>query len=187
MSRIAAAIRWLSDRVARLTSGLCVLLIFVMLGLLSLQIAMRYLLGAPPSWTEELAIILFCWVVLLYGSVGLREGSQVAVDLLPERFERIRAVSDRIVQVLVLTFGGLLFWSGWSYVLRTHGQRTAALQAPIDILYLSAPIAGGLIVLHAIAALISPRAHDDVAPDPGIDPGDEPHASPPLSGTEARN
>ncbi|WP_295532702.1 TRAP transporter small permease [uncultured Thioclava sp.] len=187
MNRITAAIRWLSDWIAKVTSGICVLLIFVMLGLLSLQVAMRYLLGAPPSWTEEMAIILFCWVVLLYGSVGLREGSQVAVDLLPERFERIRAVSDRIVQVLVLTFGGILFWSGWFYVLRTQGQRTAALQAPIDILYLSAPVAGALIALHAIAALVSPLARDDTAHGTGADPWEEPSDPSPPSGSEARN
>ncbi|MEQ6250974.1 TRAP transporter small permease subunit, partial [Sulfitobacter sp. HNIBRBA3233] len=57
----------------------------MILGLLVTQVLMRYFLGSPPSWTEELAIILFAWLVLLYATVGLREGFHVAIETIPSR------------------------------------------------------------------------------------------------------
>nr|WP_255703068.1 TRAP transporter small permease [Roseivivax sp. GX 12232] len=127
-----------------------------MLGLLVTQVLMRYFLGAPPSWTEELAIILFAWLVLLYATVGLHEGFHVAIDSIPSRFERLNLWADRWVAALAILFGWVTLFAGIAYVERTSGQKTAALQIPIETLYLSVPICGALFVLHGVARLIAP-------------------------------
>lgn len=137
-------------------ANLCVGLIFVMLGLLVTQVLMRYFLGAPPSWTEELAIILFALLVLLYATVGLREGFHVAVETMPASWPRLRAWADRWVAALALLFGWVTLTAGAAYVARTAGQRTAALQIPIEVLYLCMPVCGGLFILHGVARLIAP-------------------------------
>jgi len=131
-------------------------IIYVMLGLLVTQVLMRYFLGAPPSWTEEAAIILFTWLVLLYASVGLREGFHVAVETVPASWQRLRAWADRWVAALALLFGWVTLTAGAAYVARTSGQKTAALQMPIEVLYLSVPVCGALFILHAVARLVAP-------------------------------
>jgi len=141
---------------SRLVANLCVGLIFMMLGLLVTQVLMRYFLGAPPSWTEELAIILFAWLVLLYATVGLREGFHVAVESIPARFERLHGWADRLVAALAILFGWVTLTAGIAYVGRTAGQLTAALQIPIEVLYLSVPVCGALFILHGVARLIGP-------------------------------
>lgn len=156
MRRLAGGVRAASDLVARATDAVCIGLIYVMLGLLSAQVFLRYFFGAPPSWTEELAVGLFCWLVLLYATIGLRERFHVVIDLLPEGAVRLRALSDRLVHLLMLVFGIVLAYSGWAYVLRTHGQRSAALQLPIETLHLAAPVCGALMILHAVALILSP-------------------------------
>ena len=140
---------------SRLVANLCVGVIFAMLGLLVTQVLMRYFLGAPPSWTEELAIILFAWLVLLYATVGLREGFHVAIESIPARFERLHRWADRLVAALSILFGYVTLTAGFAYVERTTGQKTAALQLPIEILYLCVPICGALFVLHGAARLIA--------------------------------
>jgi TRAP-type C4-dicarboxylate transport system permease small subunit len=142
---------------SRLVANLCVGLIFLMLGLLVTQVLMRYFLGAPPSWTEELAIIIFAWLVLLYATVGLREGFHVAVESIPARFERLHGLADRLVATLATLFGWVTFTAGIAYVERTAGQHTAALQIPIEVLYLCVPVCGALFILHGLARLISPN------------------------------
>ncbi len=117
---------------------------------------MRYFLGAPPSWTEEMAIILFAWLVLLYATVGLREGFHVAIETIPAKWGKMHRFSERLVALLVAGFGLVMFLSGISYVARTSGQKTAALQMPIEALYLSVPVCGALLILHAIALLLEP-------------------------------
>jgi len=141
---------------SRLVANLCVGLIFMMLGLLVTQVLMRYFLGAPPSWTEELAIILFAWLVLLYATVGLREGFHVAVESIPARFERLHGWADRLVAALAILFGWVTLTAGIAYVGRTAGQLTAALQIPIEVLYLCVPVCGALFILHGVARLIGP-------------------------------
>ena len=141
---------------SRLVANLCVGLIFVMLGLLATQVLMRYFLGAPPSWTEELAIILFTWLVLLYATVGLREGFHVAVETIPARLKRLHRWADRLVAALAILFGWVTLTAGIAYVGRTAGQRTAALQIPIEVLYFCVPVCGALFILHGLARLIAP-------------------------------
>lgn len=163
MRAIAALIDTTSRVTARLVAYLCVAIVFVMLGLLVAQVLMRYFLGAPPSWTEELAIILFAWLVLLYATVGLREGFHVAIESIPARFTRLHRWADRWVAALAILFGWVTLTAGAAYVDRTAGQLTAALQIPIEVLYLCVPVAGALFILHGAARLIAP-------PPPGARP-----------------
>lgn len=161
MHRIALCISATSRVVSRLVASLCVVIIYVMLGLLVTQVLMRYLFGAPPSWTEEAAIILFTWLVLLYASVGLRDGFHVAIETVPTTWPRLRRWSERWVAALACVFGWVTLTAGSAYVLRTAGQKTAALQLPIEVLYLAAPVSGALFLLHAVARLVDPPGEVD--------------------------
>jgi len=110
-----------SHLLGRLVASVCIIIIYVMLGLLVTQVLMRYFLGAPPSWTEELAIILFAWLVLLYATVGLREGFHVAIETIPTSWGAAQRIAERLVAVLVFGFGAVTLVSGISYIARTAG------------------------------------------------------------------
>lgn len=166
MRRIAFLISTTSRIVSRLVASICVGLIYVMLGLLVTQVLMRYFLGAPPSWTEELAIIIFAWLVLLYASVGLREGFHVAIETIPAGWPRLQSWADRWVAILACLFGWVTFTAGIAYVGRTSGQKTAALQLPIEVLYLSVPVCGVLFILHAVARMVAPPELSDTEQTP---------------------
>ncbi len=122
---------------------------------------MRYFLGSPPSWTEELAIILFAWLVLLYATVGLREGFHVAIETIPIRYVRLRGWANRLVAALAILFGWVSLTAGMNYVARTAGQKSAALQIPIEALYLCVPVCGTLFILHGVARLIEHPIPDE--------------------------
>ncbi|TFL19456.1 TRAP transporter small permease [Jannaschia formosa] len=156
MRAVASLISTTSRVTSRLVATLCMGIIYIMLGLLVTQVLMRYFLGAPPSWTEEAAIILFAWLVLLYATVGLREGFHVAIETVPAGWPRLRVWADRFVALLALLFGCVTLTAGMAYVGRTSGQKTAALQLPIEVLYLAVPVCGALFILHATALLIGP-------------------------------
>lgn len=157
MHRLATLIDTTSRITARLVALACVGIIYVMLSLLVTQVLMRYFLGKPPSWTEEAAIILFTWLVLLYATVGLREGFHVAIETIPAGWARLRLWSDRSVAALAMLFGWVTLTAGLAYVGRTAGQKTAALQLPIEVLYLAVPVCGALFILHAAALLLVPH------------------------------
>lgn len=162
MHRVFTLITATSRVTSRLVASVCIVIIYVMLGLLVTQVLMRYFLGAPPSWTEELAIILFTWLVLLYATVGLREGFHVAIETVPAGWPRLRRWADRWVAALAGIFGWITLMAGLAYVARTGGQKTAALQIPIEVLYLSVPVCGALFILHAVALMLAPPQRKEV-------------------------
>lgn len=161
MRAIVSLVSTTSRVVSRLVANVCVVLVYVMLGLLATQVLMRYFLGSPPSWTEEVATILFAWLVLLYATVGLREGFHVAIEVVPARWEAFHRLADRWVALLAGGFGAVMLTAGMAYAGRTSGQKTAALQMPIEALYWSVPVCGAIFMLHAFARLIEPSRTDE--------------------------
>jgi TRAP-type C4-dicarboxylate transport system permease small subunit len=143
-----------SRSIDRLVANLCVLIVYVMLVLLMTQVIMRYFLGSPPSWTEELAINFFTWLVLLFASVGIRNNFHVALDTIPDRFGKLKTSSDFVVTLLIAGFSFVMIYSGSLYVSETLSQKTAALQIPIATLYVSVPVSGVIIFIHCLSRML---------------------------------
>jgi TRAP-type C4-dicarboxylate transport system permease small subunit len=157
MHRVIAGIDWLSAAVARVTMGAVVLAAGAMMAALILQVFSRYVLGATFVWTEELALLLFTWIVLLGASVGIREDGHVRLGMLVDALPPLpRAVWHRLVMLLVLVFCLILLSSGMDYLARTTGRLSAAIRYPIEWLHAAAPVAGALGALHAVARLLRP-------------------------------
>lgn len=156
MRRIAKGLDRVSLWAARASEVTVVVLIGVCMGCLILQVVTRYFLGQATSWTEELALGLFTWVVLIGGSLGMRQAFHVrltaAIDLLPGR---ARALLENAIGLVGVALGAALLVAGASYLDRTAGQLSAAMRYPIGYLYAAAPVAGLLILLHGIARLVN--------------------------------
>jgi TRAP-type C4-dicarboxylate transport system permease small subunit len=158
VSLVDAASRWL----AKLSVALAIGMFAAMLAALTYQVIARYFFNAPPTWTEEFSLAMFTWIVLLMGSVGVREGFHVLLDLWPSRLPAwLHATLTRGVQGLTLIVGLVLLQSGWAYVADTQGQVSAAITYPIEALHAAAPVCGLLMAVHTLAALLkSPPAQD---------------------------
>ncbi|MFN3937420.1 MAG: TRAP transporter small permease [Gemmobacter sp.] len=158
MHRVIAGLDWMSAAVARVTIGAIVLAASVMMTALILQVFSRYVLGATYVWTEELALLLFTWIVLLTATVCIRENSHVRLGLLVEAQAPVpRGVWPRVVAALVLVFCLVLVSSGWDYLARTTGRFSAAIRYPIEWLHAAAPVAGALGALHALVRFLRPE------------------------------
>jgi TRAP-type C4-dicarboxylate transport system permease small subunit len=122
----------------------------IMVGCIALQVVMRYVFGRTPSWTEELAVLMFSWTVMGGLALGVREGFHVRLDVLIKLAPSAgRPWAERAVEALTAAFGFYLAWSGLRFVDMTGGSVSAAIGFPIEILHAMAPVAGGLIGLFA--------------------------------------
>lgn len=142
---------------AQLTRVAVVLMAAICMSSLIYQVFTRYFLGSAASWTEELALFLFTWIVLLAGSLGVREGFHVRLTVVLDFFPaNARLWAERIIILTVVGFGVALLFSGVDYLTRTMGQVSAAVRYPIEALTLAAPVAGALIILHGLPRLFDP-------------------------------
>jgi TRAP-type C4-dicarboxylate transport system permease small subunit len=139
------------------------------------QVATRFLLRNPNSFTEETARYLLVWVGILGGAYAVGKRIHLAIDLLPSKLEgRRKAMLELFIEAcifvfaaLVLVFGG----SGLVWLTLDLGQTSAALQIPLGFVYLVLPLSGLLMMfyaaLHGAEALSRLRAPGDAIDDGG--------------------
>lgn len=146
-------------------------MLMVLMGLLVLdvlwQVATRFILRDPSSYTEELARYLLIWLSLFGAAYAAGQRLHLAVDLLPERLRgRSRRRLDFVIGGSVLLFALLVMVVGGSrlvYVTLVLGQNSAALGVPLGWVYLALPASGLLVAFYAVLDLAAAPA-DDAAP-----------------------
>lgn len=141
---LAAATRW----------TVCALTV-LMLVVLAIQVFMRSVLNAPPSWSEEVALLAFSWAVLLGVAYGVREGIHVRMDMLLEALPAaLRRWGERALLAVIAAIGLYLAVAGWNYTESSIGTTSAAISYPMPLLYASAVVCGALVAVFAIERLL---------------------------------
>lgn len=144
----------LSRRLARITGWIVVLLAAALVATLGVSIFFRYVVGRALSWPEEISLMLFAWLTLLSGSLGVREDFHVRLTLLTDRLPSPAARSLEVLTTSgVALFGLMLIYSGADLLARTMEHLTPTLRLSLDWVNWSAPVCGALILVHALARL----------------------------------
>jgi TRAP-type C4-dicarboxylate transport system permease small subunit len=137
------------------------------------QVATRFLLRNPSSFTEEIARYLLVWVGVLGGAYAVGKRIHLAIDLLPSKLEgRRKAMLELFIETCIFVFAALVLvvgGSGLVWLTLDLGQTSAALQIPLGFVYLVLPLSGLLMMfysgLHGAEALNRFRAPSDAFDD----------------------
>lgn len=154
----AARLARVVDRMEHTLAWLLVLLMGAMVVDVTWQVVSRFLLRAPSSFTEELAGFLLIWIGLMGAAYGVRTRAHLAVDLL---VVRLRAPVRRLVAIvsytLVALFAGSVMLIGGIQLAQLALQLdniSAAMGIRVGYVYLALPLAGILIVVFCIEAIV---------------------------------
>jgi len=132
------------------------LLFAAVLILVNAQIVCRFVLSLSVPWTEEVSRLIFIWLAFLGAALGLREGSLIVIDTLPEvigpAWQKVMAPLVRLISLAVIL---LLFWgsiplvasvwpttlatvdwisNGWAYLAFTTSFALMALYSAMPLL-----------------------------------------------------
>ncbi len=122
------------------------------------QVASRYILSSPSSFTDELAGFLLIWVGLLGAAYVAGKNEHLAIDLLIQRSGPKRKKRLQIsISILIILFGLFVMVIGGSWLVFTRlllEVKSAALELPLGIVYFVVPISGLLIVYYNTDNLI---------------------------------
>ena len=148
-------LKGLNDRVDRVLTVVCAVLLTVMVATIFVQVLARYVFLASTPWSEEIAVYCFIWVVFLGTGLGVRGHAHLVADLLPDTMgpfwdKALMAFSDGMVTVAALIFLGY----GLDYAILGLTRLSFSMGFPMFYIYVSLPITGAVMILFLIE-----RAH----------------------------
>lgn len=144
-------------RIERVLDGLCGLCILLASCALVILVATfgwlvfgRYVLNATPTWVEQLALLLVCYIAYLGAAAGIHQQTHLGVTLFRDAFgPRVAGVLKTFNDVVLAVFGLImmlasieLFNFGWDTML-------PMLDIPESFRTLSALLCGGLVFIFA--------------------------------------
>jgi TRAP-type C4-dicarboxylate transport system permease small subunit len=113
-------------------SGICITILVL---LTTTGVFMRYAVGKPFTWLEEIQLILFVWVVFFGGSAAFRFGGHIAIEVVVELFPRkAQKMFDAVVSVIIFcTLAYIMYLLlGRGFALIKTGRVTNILQIPLS-------------------------------------------------------
>jgi len=141
-----------STLIRRLTCGIERVLIVLSMGIalvVFLQVVFRYVLRQPLYWSEELPRYLLIWMSFLAAGLAQKSESHINITLcltwLPRRAQRWIHLAANLV---ILTFLGILVYSGTLVTRITAYHRSTALQLPMGLVYAAVPVGALLMMLY---------------------------------------
>jgi TRAP-type C4-dicarboxylate transport system permease small subunit len=117
--------------VNRLANGTGLALFAALFIVFLIQIGARFLFKLPLSWTDELAVVLYLWVILWAAAFMVPERDHVAFDLLTNLLPpRWQAGIQALGSVIVGTLAAWAFPATWDYVQFMQREGTPVLGLP---------------------------------------------------------
>ncbi len=105
------------------------------------QVIMRYFLGAPLVWSEEIARYALVWFVWIAGSYAVKYLRHVKFNVLVDLIGSKVPVAQRVIRIVVfllwLAFLLLMLVLSWQQVMQqvASGQVSAAARIPMSFVY----------------------------------------------------
>ncbi|WGF87794.1 TRAP transporter small permease [Marinivivus vitaminiproducens] len=181
-ARPVSALRRISRFYVRLVEAFAGITMAIIVAVMVVQVAARYLLGGSLIWAEELCRYILIWQTFFVLGLAYSRGEFVVLDILPYLLPRpARLILKLVMAVPILAFLAVIASNGFEYASRFQSQTIPALDfiaqsltgkplgLPVTYVYVSVAVGAVLLALHVVAALVGDviawrRGEPDVAP-----------------------
>ncbi len=148
-------IRRLDDWSGRLEEVLLAVLHTAIAVLVCAAVVFRYVLSDPLTWSEELILLAFTWMIFIGAANAFRHRSHIVIDFVvliaPPR---IAAVLGLIATLATLALLCALVWFGGRYALGESGNLSAMLGISSAWAVLPLALGSVLSILHVLRNLM---------------------------------
>lgn len=144
------ATRWFSTSMEVLCSAAFAALFCVFI----LQVFYRYVLNHPLSWTQEIAEILYVWIVCIGAATIVAERDHVSFNLIyssvrPSRRRVLAIVGTGFVTVVLLA----TLYGNYDYIAFTTRQKTPTLRLPMSVVFSAFGVFMVLVIINGIVRI----------------------------------
>jgi TRAP-type C4-dicarboxylate transport system permease small subunit len=122
-------------------------------------VVMRYVIGKPLQWTEEVSLALIVWVVFIGASSAMKRASHISIDFFVDMVpQNVRKFFDGLVILINLAVVIYIIVLGYQLAMQAGGKLTAVLLMPYTYIDISAPIGGVMMLLTLVRKLFNPKS-----------------------------
>jgi TRAP-type C4-dicarboxylate transport system permease small subunit len=159
MGAVLLIARWL----AVAASVVARLMLVAVVTMLVVQVFLRFCFSYSLPWPEEASRYLMIWIVMLAGSLLVRDDQLVRVDFLDDLWPQSWLVwRNALFRLLLVVMLCVLVWQGWDQAAFGLRRTTTALQISWFWPYLAIPVGGGLMLIQMLARLLEELASGKV-------------------------
>ena len=120
------------------------------------QVFNRFVLQTPLAWSEDLAMLLFQWVVFLGAALGVSRmrhfGIELVVRQLPEWMRhRVELLTPVVMAIVAL----VMIFQGWTIMGLNRNRTFSTMDLSYTWAFLPIPLSGILILLYLIQVEIN--------------------------------
>lgn len=135
----------------RIEEGFLVLLFAAALAALTAQLASRYFLDYQFPWTEEMARLLFTWIVFFGAANIMKRSNLIAVTFIPDMLsDRARTALAVTMHLVGAVFFAVLVWTGVRLCIKVAGLPTIAMGISSAFEYGAVPAASVLLCVRSL-------------------------------------
>ena len=119
------------------------IVLIVLIVLTFMGVIMRYIVGKPFTWLEEVQLFCMVWIVFSAAGAAYRTGNHVAIEMVVEMFPKgFQKVIEYVIDVVVVVTIGYLFYAsiGFIQVFIKNGRSSSILHIPMWLQYGIAPV-----------------------------------------------
>lgn len=154
LKKVLHGIDKISEWIGKIDSYLLLVVIFATF----YEVIMRYFIGKPTSWSNELCSHFFAIYMMLGGAYVLMKKGHVTMDILSSRLSpRTKALIEVLTFVIGASFLVVLIWKGGTAAMRTIqiNEHSTSVWAPTMIPFrVCLPVGAALFLLQYIAEFI---------------------------------
>lgn len=116
------------------------------------NVFMRYVVGRPWGWVEEITVFTFVWLTMLGASAVVHNEGHIAIDTLVQHCSpRWQRIINTFADLVVLVTLALLIYYGIELTIRGQTKLTPILGLPYSYINVSFPVCCGFMFIYYAA------------------------------------
>ena len=164
----------LAPRLERLVEWLMALALAIMVVLVFGNVVLRYAFNSGLAWAEEVARLMFVWLIFLGAILALRHHAHIGVEMLQQRLPRKARLVCAVVSHLFMLYALWLFLQGsWNQTVIGLDTYSTVLRFPNAFMASAGLLCAASMTLLVAVNLVRILAGSDKAVVPGDIPADE--------------
>ena len=134
-----------------LIEAACAVAVVALTVIVCLQVFNRFVLKTPLAWSEDIAMLLFQWVVFLGAALGVKRLRHFGIELVVRHFpERLRYVVDLLTPAVMAVVALVMIFQGWAILELNRTRIFSSMDLTYIWAFLPIPLGGVLILIYLI-------------------------------------